>query len=62
MKTPTKYYTDPIVYEEGFFKDPDEEQEYLDQLGKRLQEVTSRKTKKRGRKVDLPRANPTRSK
>lgn len=42
----TNYYTDPIVYKEGFFKNPQEEQVYLAQITERLEKEKVRLPKK----------------
>ena len=48
MKTPSsKYYTDPIVYREGFFKDPQEEQAYMERISRQC-DVQERRLQKKG--------------
>ena len=40
------YYTDPILYEEGFFKDREEERAFLHKVEKHNQKVASLDKKK----------------
>ena len=38
MKAPSsEYYTDPIVYKEGFFKDKQDEQAYIDRIARQVE-------------------------
>ena len=48
MKTPSsKYYTDPIVYREGFFLNPQEEQAYMDRISQQC-DAQERRLEKKG--------------
>jgi|GEM_PF-3353223 len=40
------YYTDPIVYKEGFFKNPAEEQEYIAQIAEQTAQLKESLAKK----------------
>ena len=43
---PSNYYTDPIVYKEGFFKDPQEEQAYMARIAEQTAQELARSPKK----------------
>lgn len=52
------YYTDPIVYKEGFFKNPQEEQAYMARIAEETAQVTAGSPKKAKAKAVHSRRSP----
>lgn len=56
FKTPRPgfpYYTDPIVYEEGFFKDPADELKFLEKVGAEVERMKKARLAKRQSKAKV---------
>lgn len=52
------YYTDPIVYKEGFFKNPQEEQAYMARIAEQTAQVKAGSPKKSKAKSVHSRRSP----